>query len=66
MEPRFEKKRKGADVLRLGRRSFAMQSAISELCRAMETDGIPEFYGRKAHGWSHEKGSQTNRRHTGP
>ena len=47
MEPRL-KKRKGADVLRLGRRSFATQSAISELCRAVETDGLPEFYSRKA------------------
>ena len=33
MEPRL-KKRKGADVLRLGRGPFATQSAISELCRA--------------------------------
>ena len=47
MEPR-PKKRKGADVLRLGRRSFATQSAISELCRAVETDGLPMFYSRKA------------------
>ena len=34
--------------LRLGRRSFATQSAISELCRAVEKDGMPEFYSRKA------------------
>ena len=47
MGPRL-KKRKGADVLRLGRRSFATQSAISEVCRAMETNGIPMVYGRKA------------------
>ena len=47
MEP-WPKKRKGADVLRLGRRSFATQSAISELCRAVETDGLPEFYSIKA------------------
>ena len=33
MEPRL-KKRKGADVLRLGRGPFATQSASSELCRA--------------------------------
>ena len=47
MEPN-QKKRKGADLLRLGRRSFATQSAISELCRAVETDGLPKFYSRKA------------------
>ena len=48
MEPRL-KKRKGVDVLRLGRgRSFATQSAISELCRAVEKDGLPECYSRKA------------------
>ena len=48
MEPRL-KKRKGVDVLRLGRgRSFATQSAIEELCRAVEKDGLPECYSRKA------------------
>ena len=48
MEPRL-KKRKGVDVLRLGRgRSFATQSAIAELCRAVEKDGLPECYSRKA------------------
>ena len=47
MEPR-PKKRKGADVLRLGRRSCATQRGIPELCRAVETDGIPECNSRKA------------------
>ena len=35
MEPRL-KKRKGADVLRLGRGPFATQSVISELCRDLK------------------------------
>ena len=47
MEPRA-KKRKGVDALRLGRRSFATQSAISELCRAVETDCLPGCYSRRA------------------
>ena len=47
MEP-GHKKRKGGGILRLGRRSFATQSAISELCRAVQKDGMPEFHSRKA------------------
>ena len=66
MEPRL-KKRKGVDVLRLGRgRSFATQSAISELCRAVEKDGIPECYSRKAQSRSLKNFTQTSRRHMGP